>query len=147
MKITPLISLLLIMAHSGFSQGTITFGNNLSALKAPIFGTELDWVNFGGDFANAKTGNTSTNIPAGTQVYQGSLVENFTIRFWAAPGIVTDGHLLQPGNTATTTGSGLMAGYFPTTLAFFQNLPASGVATVQVRAYDPTSTLWFGTDS
>lgn len=149
MKATRVICLSLIfVSHSGFSQGMITFGNNLPALKAPIFGTELDFVNFGGDWANAKTGNTPTNTPAGTQIYQGTPVANFLVRFWAAPGIVTDGHLLEQGNaTTTTTGTGSLAGYFPNRTVAFANLPASGVATVQVRIYDPLSTLTFGFDS
>lgn len=32
-------------------QGGITFGNHLPNLQAPIFGPELDWVNFGGNSA------------------------------------------------------------------------------------------------
>ncbi len=148
MKIKSLIGLLVVvMTHSGFSQGTITFGNNLVTLKAPIFGTELDWINFGGDWANAKTGNTPTNTPAGTQIYQGAPVANFLVRFWAAPGIVTDGHLLEQGNVTSMTGSGSLAGYFPTRIVTFANLPASGIATVQVRIYDIGGPLAFGNDS
>ena len=149
MKATRVICLsFILVSHLGFSQGTVTFGNNLATLKAPIFGTELDFVNFGGDWANAKTGNTPTNTPAGTQVYQGTPVANYLVRFWAAPGVVTDGHLLQQGSfTATTTGSGSLAGYFPNRTVTFANLPASGVATVQVRIYDPLSVLSFGFDS
>lgn len=148
MKIKSLLILLVVvMTHSGFSQGTITFGNNLVTLKAPIFGTELDWINFGGDWANAKTGNTPTNTPAGTQIYQGTPVANFLVRFWAAPGVVTNGHLLELGNVTSTTGSGSLAGYFPTRTVTFANLPASGVATVQVRIYDPIGGLFFGSDS
>jgi hypothetical protein len=147
MKTTSLFSLLFIVAHSVLAQGTITFGNNLVTLKAPIFGTELDWINFGGDWANAKTGNTPTNTPAGTQVYQGTPVANFLVRFWAAPGVVTDGHLLEQGNVTSTTGSGSLAGYFPTRTVTFANLPASGIATVQVRIYDTSGLLAFGNDA
>lgn len=146
MKATALIGLLMIVARSAISQGTITFGNNLVSLKAPIFGTELDWINFGGDWANAKTGNTSTNTPAGTQIYQGTPVANYLVRFWAAPGVVTDGHLLEQGNATSTTGSGSLAGFFPTRTVTFANLPASGIATVQVRIYDIGNSLAFGFD-
>ena len=137
---------LLITTASGLSQGAITFANNLPGLRAPIFGPEIDGSQ-GFDFANAKTGNTSSGIPAGTQVYQGSLLENFTVRFWAAPGLVSDGHLLQPGSVSTTTGSGAMAGFFPSSLITFPNLPSTGVATVQVRLYDLSSGWMFGQDS
>ncbi len=147
MKATSLISMVVVVAQSAYSQGTITFGNNLVTLKAPVFGTELDWINFGGDWANAKTGNTPTNTPAGTQIYQGTPVANFLVRFWAAPGIVTDAHLLEQGNVTSTTGSGSLAGYFPTRIVTFANLPASGIATVQVRIYDIGGGLAFGNDS
>ncbi len=148
MKTCLLAGLLLTgTAHVALSQGAITFGNNLPTLRAPIFGTELDWINHGGDWADAKTGNTSTGIPAGAQVYQGSPVQNFIVRFWAAPGIVTDGHLLEQGSLSTMTGSGVGAGFFPTSLITFANLPATGVATAQVRIYDPSGTLTFGFDS
>lgn len=139
--------LLLVTTASGLSQGAITFANNMpSTVRAPIFGPEIDW-NLGGDWAYAKTGNTSSGVPAGTQVYLGSALENFTVRFWAAPGLVTDGHLLQPGNVLTTTGLGVSAGYFPSSLVTFANLPSTGIATVQVRLYDPSGPLAFGQDS
>lgn len=126
------------------AQSQITFGNNLPNLRAPIFGPELDWVNHGGDWANAKTGNTATNIPAGTQVYLGSRLESFVVSFWAAPGVVTDGHLLAPSATTTTLGTGSLAGYFPTTEVLFPGLPASGTVTLQVRVHDPSGLWNFG---
>jgi hypothetical protein len=146
MKTVTMISMLLGMATSSVhSQGVITFGNRLSGqLFAPIFGPELDWEHFGGDWANAKTGNTSSGIPAGTQVYAGSAVVNFPVSFWAAPGIVTDGHLLTQGDVLSMTGSGALAGYFPTRTVSFANLPSTGVATVQVRVYDPNGLWGFG---
>jgi len=128
----------------GFAQGIITFGNNLPTLRSPIFGPELDWVNSGGDWANAKTGNTPTGIPAGTQAYGGPLLESMIVSFWAAPGVVTDGHLLAQGNVTTTLGVGLQAGYFPTTLVQFAGVPVRGLATVQVRVTDPSGTWLFG---
>lgn len=142
-----LLALLVASMAFGRAQGTITFLNRSGGLQAPIFGPELDFINFGGDWANAKTGNTATNLPAGTQSYAGTPLTGFTVRFWAAPGVVTDGHLLLPGDAAATTGSGSLAGYFPTTLVNFAGLPASGLATVQVRAYDPNNILQFGFDS
>jgi hypothetical protein len=148
MKRIALISWLgVLTAVNALSQGSITFANNLPGLRAPIYGPELDWINHGGDYANAKTGNTATGIPSGTQIYQGNPLENFTVRFWAAPGLVTDGRLLELGMSSTTTGTGITAGFFPSSLVLFPNLPPSGIATVQVRLYDPVGPLAFGMDS
>ena len=145
MKRVSLGFLLLITAAStALPQGQIGFGNNLATLKAPIYGPELDWINHGGDYANAKTGNTATGLPPGTQIYNGSLAAMLPVSFWAAPGIVTNGKLLQQGNVTTLTGSGPLAGYFPPTSVSFANLPLTGVATVQVRVYDPFRILDFG---
>jgi hypothetical protein len=145
MKAASLASLLLVLQASlGFGQGKITFGNNLPTLQAPIFGPELDGINSGGDWANAKTGNTPTNIPAGSQIYGGALLESMIVSFWAAPGVVTDGHLLAQGNVITTLGTGSLAGYFPTTSVLFAGLPANSLATVQVRVTDPSGTWLFG---
>jgi len=135
------IGLLLVLGTaSGRSQGVITFGNRVGTLRAPIYGPELGP---GGDWANAKTGNTSSGVPAGTQIYQGSLVVNFPVSFWAAPGIITDGHLLQQGDVTTVSGN-VLPGYFPTTTVTFANLPSTGMATVQVRVYDPNGLWNFG---
>lgn len=145
MKTFPLsFAILLGSVCAALPQGGITFGNNLPSLRAPIFGPEEDWVHFGGDWANAKTGNTATNVPAGTQIYNGARLESLVVSFWAAPGMVTDGHLLSPGTTTTTLGTGSLAGYFPATAVLFPGLPESGVVTVQVRVYDPTFGYSFG---
>lgn len=133
-----------LSATVGFAQGTITFVNNVSSLRAPIYGPELDWVNYGGDWADAKTGNTAFGIPAGLQTYAGDPLFDYVVRFWAAPGIVSDGYLLQEGDVSTVTYG---AGYFPVTSVTFQNLPASGIATVQVRVYGPDGSPKFGGDS
>jgi hypothetical protein len=139
------LAILLGSACAALAQGQITFGNRLPGLRAPIFGPELDWVNFGGDWANAKTGNTATGIPAGTQVYGGSLLESFVVSFWAGPGIVTSAALLVPSPTTTTLGTGSLAGYFPTTSAVFPSwVPPTGVVTVQVRVHDPSGLWAFG---
>jgi len=136
--------ILLGSACTALSQGTIIFGNDFPGLKAPIFGPELDWVNHGGDWANAKSGNTATHFPAGMQIYHGARLESFLVSFWAAPGIVTDGHLLTNGDRTTTLGTGSLAGFFPTTAVSFLNLPATGQATVQVRVHDPSGLWDFG---
>lgn len=130
-----------VLVLNAWSQGRITFVNNLPSLKAPIYGPELDFIHYGGDWADAKTGNSPTGIPAGTQTYGGALLESFSVSFWAAPGVVTDGHLLMPGNSTTVLGTGSLAGYFPATSVIFPGLPATGVATLQVRVTDPSG-LW-----
>jgi hypothetical protein len=135
------------LVMNSWSQGRITFGNNLPSVRAPIYGPELDYVHFGGDWANAKTGNAATGYPAGGQVYGGALLESFSVSFWAAPGSVTDGHLLAPGNVMSLLGSGSLAGYFPSTSVIFPNLPTTGIATVQVRVTDPAGTWVFAADS
>lgn len=136
-----------VLALNAWSQGRITFVNNLPSLRAPIYGPELDFINYGGDWADAKTGNSPTGIPAGTQIYGGALLESFSVSFWAAPGVVTDGHLLLPGNTTTFLGTGSAAGYFPSTSVLFSGLPATGIATLQVRVTDPSGTWAFASDS
>ena len=136
----------LVLNLNSWSQGRITFGNHLPAVQAPIYGPELDYINYGGDWADAKTGNTPTGVPAGTQTYGGALLESFSVSFWAAPGSVTDGHLLAPGNVTTFLGTGSLAGYFPSTSVFFPNLPANGTATIQVRVTDPSGQWGFASD-
>lgn len=136
----------LAVVLSVWSQGRITFGNNLPSLKAPIYGPEPDFINYGGDWADAKTGNSPAGTPAGTQTYAGALLESFSVSFWAAPGIVTDGHLLAQGNSTAFLGTGSQAGYFPSTSVIFPNLPVTGVATVQVRVTDPSGTWTFASD-
>lgn len=135
-----------VLALNAWSQGRITFVNNLPSVRAPIYGPELDFVNFGGDWANAKTGNSPTGSPAGTQTYGGALLESFSVSFWAAPGSVTDGHLLAPGNSTAILGTGSSAGYFPSTSVIFSNLPTTGIATVQVRVTDPSGLWMFAGD-
>ena len=50
-------------------QVHVTFANDIpGVLEAPIYGLELeDPVHQLGDIMNAKSGNTATGIPAGTQ--------------------------------------------------------------------------------
>ena len=131
-------------AIPALAQPGITFANNLPALRAPIYGPEPDSIHFSGDWANAKTGNTAGGIPPGTQTYAGALLEGFQVSFWAAPGIVSDGHLLAQGNVTTTLGTGSLAGCFPATLVTFPGLLPGQVATVQVRVTDPDGVMMFG---
>jgi len=140
----PVCCFLVVAVGSGFAQGVITFGNHLPTLQAPIFGPELDWEHSGGDWANAKSGNTPTNRPAGTQVYNGALLESMVVSFWAAPGVFTDGNLLLPGEVTTSLGTGALAGYFPTTTVTFAGIPHSSTVTLQVRVADPSGLWMFG---
>lgn len=135
-----------VLALNAWSQGRITFVNNLPTLRAPFYGPELDFINYGGDWADAKTGNSPTGIPAGTQTYGGALLESFSVSFWAAPGVVTDGHLLLPASSTAVLGTGSLAGYFPATSVLFPGLPATGLATLQVRVTDPSGTWMFAGD-
>lgn len=135
-----------VLVLNVWSQGRITFGNNLTLPNAPIYGPEPDFINHGGDWANAKTGNSPTGTPAGTQTYAAAPLESFLVSFWAAPGIVTDGHLLARGNSTAMLGTGATMGYFPSTSVIFPNLPTSGMAAVQVRVTDPSGTWAFASD-
>ncbi len=125
-------------AALAFSQGQITFGNNISGvLVAPVHGPEPDFVHYGGDWADGKTGNTPTGVPAGTQMYSGALLEGWSVSFWAAPGTsITTGAQLFPSVTTATIGTGNGAGFFPTTSVTIAFLPLTGRATAQVRAWD-----------
>jgi hypothetical protein len=126
---------LMLSAVVGWSQGSIQFANHLPALDAPIFGPELANPPFS-DWANAKYGNTPTNTPAGSQIYNGPLLDGLMVSFWAGPAGITDAHQLAQG-TATAT---LANGYFAATSVLFPGVP-SGDVTVQVRVH-ATSTLW-----
>lgn len=137
-SLSPILLALLMSTLQGLSQGRINFANHNLSLDAPVFGPELDFINFGGDWANAKFGNSSTNTPAGTQVYNGSLLSALTVSFWAAAGTgITDAHLLTQGNLTST----LVNGYFSGVIVTFPGLPTSGQATVQVRV-SASGTPW-----
>jgi hypothetical protein len=131
-KLTILV--LTASVSPAFSAGQITFGNNIpGVLVAPIYGVE-DGVN---DWADAKTGNTPTGIPAGTQTYHGSLLEGWSVGVWAALGTnITSGAQLFPLAALGTIGTGSEAGFFPTTTATIPFFPPTGKATVQVRVWD-----------
>ena len=137
-KITVAVLLTsLFSTAAGFSQGKITFANHIPSLDAPLFGPELENPPFS-DWANAKFGNTPTNTPAGSQIYNGPLLDGLIVSFWAAPGTgITDAHQLIQGNTTSL----LVNGYFASTMVTFPGLPISGQATVQVRV-SSGSTLW-----
>ena len=135
-SLSPILLALVMSTLQGLSQGRIIFDNQvivplnpLSSLDAPIFGLELENPPIS-DWANAKFGNTATNSPAGTQIYNGSLLSGLTVSFWAAAGTgITDAHLLTQGNLTST----LIDGYFSGVNVTFTGLPTSGQATVQVR--------------
>ena len=130
---------LLLSTYQSFSQGRIIFDNQVAAsLNAPIFGPEVESPM--SDWANAKFGNTATGSPAGTQIYNGSLLTGLTVSFWAAAGTgITDAHLLTQGNLTST----LVLGYFSGANVTFPGLPTSGQPTVQVRVnYNPEVNPW-----
>lgn len=157
MKVFPaILSILIVLFTRGLSahaQGTITFGNNIpEVLNAPIYGAEFQRP--GTDWANAKSGNSVSGFPVGSTVYNGSLLENYFVGFWAirTPGI-RDGHLLGPSAMVVPLGSGSNAGYFQTTNVTFSFLPEFGWASVQVRVWkasrgsDPSKWLQYGGES
>ncbi len=122
---------------SALSQGTITFGNQIpGVLQAPIYGWEFAP---NGDYANAKTGNTATGLPAGTQNYNGVPLAGWNVQFFvASPGTdPTKATNFFPVGPITLTGTGSDAGFFPTTTVQSPFLPSYGQATVQVRVWRP----------
>jgi len=128
------------VASSIFAQGTVQFILNGSGFAARIYGPEA------GDNSVSKTGNTTSGLPSGTQVYTGPLLAGagFRAQLFAADGLVTDSSLLVASPVIATFRTGSAAGLVPAGLvATFANVAsASALATVQVRAWDNTSGLY-----
>jgi hypothetical protein len=133
-----LLTLTLVgFAASVLAQGTITYLNNGSGFKAPVYGPEV------GNTALRKTGNTTAGIPTGTQVYTGALLagSGFVAQYWAAQGNNMAESALIGATTLNTFRTGTAAGFLAVTTATFQGIAdayASG-GTVQLRAWDNSS--------
>jgi hypothetical protein len=165
MKLSVLVSAVLLWVHAAFPQGYVNFDNRANttgtpgefpgAVLAPIY--NCDPANPG----LLKDGNTSAGIPAGTQAYGGPLLYNdathhYTVTLWAfnsanVTGIADFGanNLVLVGTTTMRTStSGINAGRFAsaTSTVVFDVMPNSGDrATFQVRIWDDrggTITTW-----
>src|SRR5690242_10221318 len=128
MKKIVMFSAVLMVARGAFPQGTIIFNNRAGSsttaapgfVIAPIYGPEGN--NPQADFSTAKTGNTSTGNPMGSQTYSGSpiyagyLGGTWTATLWGLESSQVTGDLgrnnlvLIGTTTFRTTTSGNFAG-------------------------------------
>lgn len=142
MKKLTLTLLALTTAISVFAQGTITL-NTASAgngVNIRIYGPEA------GNAGLSKTGNTTANTPAGTQVYTGALLSGsgYIAQLWGAPGQGAAEGALLAGVGTTTFRTGTGAGVPVATTVTFANIPKDSAAggTFQLRVWDNTSGLY-----
>lgn len=139
MKKTLLASLALSLAVGAYAQGTVTFNNNGTGYRAPVYAPET------GVSSLAKIGNTATGTPAGTQVYSGGLLigSGYTAQLFAGAAGTTDANLLVGAAALVTFRTGSASGFTSTTTATLANIPKDAAAAVfQIRVWDNTSGLY-----
>ncbi len=127
-------------AFSMFAQGNVIFTlKSGTVLNAPVYGPNPSRL------TEAQVGNTSSGIPAGTQVYNGSLLSGNGYVAQLMSIRLTDGNgdweaALTP---AAPFGSGTEAGYVVPTIAILANVPKDAPgAWVRVFAWDNSSGLY-----
>jgi len=131
MKKSILTLVALGAAVSVMGQGIVNFSTRVS-------GTVIGHVyDVGGP---ARTGNTASETPAGTQTYAGALLQGtgFSAELWAANGAGQNEAALAlvPGSLTTfRTGATLGGTPAPLTLPV-PGVPAGGTGTFQIRAWD-----------
>jgi hypothetical protein len=148
MKKLLLTTAALALVTGALAQGTVQFNTRLTAGSPPyysqVFAAEVD--------NSYKTGNTSLNLPAGTQTYTGAALtgSGWTAALFALPGSsvpvgpLTSYGVLQTDTmvaaTPTTTfRTGTSAGSVASTTATLGNVAAdSATAVLQMRVW-PTS--------
>lgn len=129
----------LCQACNVFAQGTVllTGQNSGFGVSFRVFGPEV------GNPAIIKTGNRSSDLPAGTQVYTGVLLSgsNFRAELWGAPGINQLESALQAGSPGSSFRTGTAAGVVASTTVSFNNIPKDylGGGTFQLRVWDNSS--------
>lgn len=123
-----------------FGQGTVAFNNRAAGVFAThVYEPEPSYVYC------QKYGNTSAEIPAGGQIYGGTLLSgsNWIAQIWAAPGADQPESVLRPAYPTTTFRTGLAAGYLSgVTVALTNVVPGAPVATLQVRVFPASSLSW-----
>jgi hypothetical protein len=153
MKKVLLFTASLVVAVSAFAQGTVQFNNAVAA-------AQLQFRVYDFDPANpllAKHGNTSAQLPAGSQTYGGALLAGtgFTVELWGVAGGGAAVDTLQR-LAGTTFRTGSAAGVFNTAALpgatslvpvpnAPQGTPTATVGTFQVRAWNNlggTVTSW-----
>jgi len=142
MKKLTLTLLALGTAASVFAQGTVTL-NTASAgngVNIRLFGPEA------GDATVSKTGNRTSDTPAGTQVYTGALLagSGYVAQLWGASGLGAAEGSLQGGSGTTTFRTGTGAGVPVATTVTFANIAKDSAAggTFQLRVWDNSSGLY-----
>jgi hypothetical protein len=157
MKKILLVSAALLLAHGAFSQGTIVFNNRAGSsttaspgiVIAPIYGPEGN--NPQADPTTARSGNTATGNPMGSQTYSGSplfagyLGGTWTATLWGLESSQVTGDktannlVLISTTTFRTTTSGNFAGTInqPTTAATVPGVvTGTDRGTFQMRVWD-----------
>jgi hypothetical protein len=123
-------------AASVLAQGTVSFVNSGTGVKAPVYGVETP------NNTVSKTGNTTAGNVAGTQVYTGALLNGsgFVAQLYAAAGGGVAEGSLQAATPTTTFRTGSAAGFLAIITTTLAGVPLdAALATVQVRAWDNSS--------
>ena len=142
-----LSAMLVFLSGAGQShaQGTINFGNGITATRFPIYGPDYSL-----DFMGV-VGNSSLSSPTGSTVYGGALLSGtrYKIEFWAGPASATDFSGLTLLTTMTfRTGSN--PNLLPNGITVTMTLPVPGVlpdrqAKLAVRVWDTTGATAYET--
>ncbi len=140
MKTILIIVAAITSAFNLFGQGTVIFTlKSGTVLDAPVYGPEPTRL------TESKQGNTSSGIPAGTQVYNGPLLNGSGYLAQLRSFRVDDPYGdWEPALTlAAPFGSGTEAGYIAQTIATLSNVPKDYAgAAVTVFAWDNSSGLY-----
>lgn len=133
------VLLLALSAPHIHGQGTVLFSMTASGLSTRVYMPDTNypfWTAYG---------NTSGQIPAGTQLYTGALVtgNGWKAQLWAAPGADQPESTFQPSLPITTFRTGTAAGAVAPVISTLSNVPADApVATVQVRIWPSPYASW-----
>jgi hypothetical protein len=140
---TSVFGAVLLTLTAGFEalgQGTVTFHNRVAGIAIThVFGPEP------GSYPVSKYGNTTSDIPSGTQVYQGYLLtgSHWRAQLWAAPGSNQPESALQAAFPITTFRTGGAAGNIAGVTATLAGVPLDcPVATVQMRVWNDAFATW-----
>lgn len=139
MKKLTLTMLALSVTLGAFAQGTVTFNNNGTGYRAPIYLPESGNANL------SKTGNTTAGTPAGTQVYTGALLtgSGYTAQLFSGAAGTTDANLLVAAAGTVTFRSGGAAGFTSTATVTLANVAKDAASAVfQIRVWDNSSGLY-----
>lgn len=121
-------------------QGEVVFQNVNGANRAPVYGPDQ------ADSSLARTGNTTSGLPPGTQTYSGAPLSGsaWSAQLFGAPGSNQPISALVAAYPINTFRTGPAAGFLQILVrAIIPGVPVdSHVATVQVRAWDNSTGLY-----